>query len=81
MDIQQAQQEVVRILSETLRTKGLTPDNLHEDTPLLGGALAIDSLDLAGLVVNLTEATGKDPFANGFIAFRTVGELARLYAD
>jgi acyl carrier protein len=81
MDIQQAQQEVVRILTETLKAKGQAPDNLREETALLGGTLAIDSLDLAGLVVNLTEATGKDPFANGFIAFRTIGELARLYAD
>jgi acyl carrier protein len=81
MDIRQAQQEVVRILAETLKAKGQTPENLHDETPLLGGGLAIDSLDLAGLVVNLTEATGKDPFANGFIAFRTIGELARLYAD
>jgi acyl carrier protein len=81
MDIGQAQQEIVRILTETLEAKGQTPENLREDTQLLGGMLPIDSLDLAGLVVNLTEATGKDPFANGFIAFRTIGELARLYAD
>jgi len=81
MDIGQAQQEIVRILTETLKAKGRTPENLREDTQLLGGMLPIDSLDLAGLVVNLTEATGKDPFANGFIVFRTIGELARLYAD
>jgi hypothetical protein len=31
--------------------------------------LPIDSLDLAGQVVNLTEATGKDPFANGLSPF------------
>lgn len=81
MDIEQARREVVRILTETLKAKGQAVENLGDDTRLLGGSLGIDSLDLAGLVVNLTEATGKDPFANGFIAFRTVGELARLYAD
>ena len=81
MDIEQARREVVRILTETLKAKGQAVENLGDDTRLLGGSLGIDSLDLAGLVVNLTEATGKDPFANGFIAFRTIGELARLYAD
>ena len=81
MDISQAQQKVIGILSESLKAKGHASDNLQADTPLLGGALPIDSLDLAALVVNLTEATGKDPFANGFVAFRTIGELARLYAD
>ncbi len=81
MDIEQARREVVRILTDTLKAKGQAVENLDDDTRLLGGSLGIDSLDLAGLVVNLTEATGKDPFANGFIAFRTIGELARLYAD
>jgi acyl carrier protein len=42
--------------------------------------LGIDSLDLATIVVQLTEATGEDPFQGGFIEFRTVGELTRLYS-
>ena len=53
---------------------------MADDTLLLGGRLGIDSLDLAAIVVNLSEIAQNDPFANGFIEFRTVGELARLYA-
>lgn len=71
----------MRILTETLQAKGQAVPDLGDDTALLGGGLGIDSLDLAGLVVNLTETTGKDPFADGFVSFRTIGELARLYAD
>jgi hypothetical protein len=46
---------------------------------LLGGNLRIDSLDLAMLVRELEELNGHDPFAGGFIEFRTAGELAKLY--
>lgn len=46
--------------------------NILHDTPL-------DSMGLAVAVLNLEEVTGKDPFAEGFINFQTVGELAELY--
>jgi acyl carrier protein len=46
----------------------------------VGGSLGIDSLDLAGLVVDLQTSTGLDPFAAGFVNFRTAGELADLFA-
>jgi hypothetical protein len=41
----------------------------------------IDSLALALVIVKLEELTGKDPFKGGFISFRTVGELVRLYEN
>ncbi len=40
---------------------------------------SLDSLDLAEVIVLLEEKTGKDPFLNGFINFKTIGELAKLY--
>jgi len=72
---------VGRILAEIMAAKGLEAPQLAGDTVLLGGSLGIDSLDLAALVVNLTQISQKDPFAEGFIEFRTVRELVRLYAD
>jgi hypothetical protein len=39
----------------------------------------IDSLDLAMLVREMEERVGHDPFQDGFIDFRTAGELAKLY--
>lgn len=72
---------VQRLADECLEAKGAGPAALSGSTPLLGGGLALDSLDLASIVVNLTEITGRDPFAEGFIAFRTVDELVALYAD
>ena len=66
-------------LGSILKDKGRPRAVLKADTDLLNGSLEIDSLDLAVLVVKLEERTHKDPFANGFIEFRTVGELARLY--
>jgi len=61
--------------------KNLTVPPIAEETVLLGSTLGIDSLDLAAIVVELSEVTGKDPFQDGFIEFRTVGELSDLYRD
>lgn len=68
---------VVRTLTE----KGLPSQDVTRETVLLGSSLGIDSLDLAAIVVELTEATEKDPFQHGFIEFRTVGELIDLYSS
>jgi acyl carrier protein len=80
MNVEQAKEHIQRLVTEALTAKGLAAQRLTEQTLLLGGTLSIDSLDLAGIVVNLSEIAQKDPFADGFIEFRTVGELARLYA-
>jgi hypothetical protein len=36
---------------------------------------------LAVLITGMEEATKKDPFKAGFRNFRTVGELASMYAE
>lgn len=80
MTAEQVTEQIQRLISEALTAKGLAAVPLAADTLLLGGTLSIDSLDLAAIVVNLSEITGKDPFSEGFVEFRTVGELAQLYA-
>lgn len=69
-----------RIVARTVEDKGLDAPGLVAETEMLGGALPIDSLDLATLVTELEQVVGHDPFASGFIEFRTAGELAKLYA-
>ena len=69
------QQELTQVLIE----KGAVAPVIAHDTLLLNGALEIDSLDLATLVVTLEEKTGKTPFAQGFVLFHTAGELAELF--
>lgn len=71
--------EIVRVLGQTLEDKGLDVPQILAETELLGGDLEIDSLDLATLVREMEEIVGFDPFQDGFIEFRTAGELARLY--
>ncbi len=68
-------------LNTILADKGADSGDIATDTVLLGGPLDIDSLDLATLVVSLEEQTGLTPFANGFVLFHTVGELATLFGD
>ena len=70
------QSSVDSILAE----RGEPTVSLGEGTRLLGGEdIAIDSLDLAVIVTELQEASGVDPFEEGFIAFSTVGELVDLF--
>lgn len=81
MSVEEAQNLIIQSVRETLSMKGLATPSIESHTALLGGALPIDSLDLAAIVIQISETSGKDPFAAGFVEFRTVEELARLYAD
>lgn len=74
------QQQIETFITEALRDKGLQVPELRDNTELLGGELGIDSLDLAAIVIRLSEWVGRDPFESGFIEFRTIGELAGLYS-
>ena len=70
--------EISALLNRIIAEKGECPREIDGETFMLGGDLPIDSLDLATIVVELQALTGRDPFQDGFIHFRTVGELARL---
>lgn len=79
MTEQEVLQNIDKLVNEALAGKGEQPATITASTELLGGDVGIDSLDLATLVRELEEVTGHDPFADGFIEFRTAGELAKLY--
>ncbi len=68
-----------KCVAACLREKGLPVPEMTADTRLLGGELSLDSLDLATILIEIQAELGHDPFADGFIEFRTVGELAALY--
>jgi acyl carrier protein len=75
----QVLEQINHLLAELMNAKGSPVPRVVAETELLGGEIDIDSLDLATLVRELEEASGFDPFADGFIEFRTAGELAKLY--
>jgi acyl carrier protein len=79
MDEQQILGKIEKLVSDIVTAKGAKVPKIEAGTELLGGGVGMDSLDLAVLVRELEEATGHDPFADGFIEFRTAGELAKLY--
>lgn len=79
MDEQTVLSHIDRLVTQILSDKGVTGVELDSETELLGEGVGIDSLDLAMLVRELEEICGFDPFAQGFVEFRTAGELARLY--
>jgi acyl carrier protein len=70
---------VIDAIGATLEEAGRPRPALRADTNILHDT-DLDSMGLAIVVVRLEELTGKDPFADGFINFTTVGELAALYA-
>jgi hypothetical protein len=74
-------QHIVAILQRIITDKGEDAGkySFSDETAILS-SLPIDSLDLAGLVVEMELLTGTDPFADGFINFNTIGEFAALYA-
>ena len=76
--------EILKIICQRIQdiaaVKGSGQVEITGESEVLGGDLPLDSLDLAAIVVELEGATGRDPFRDGFINFRTVGQLASLYS-
>jgi acyl carrier protein len=70
---------IERLINEIRESKELPPLPLAADAALLEME-GFDSLDLASVLVELESATGRDPFSEGIVEFRTAGELAALYA-
>lgn len=79
MTEQDVLQQINEITNRILADKGYGTVTINSNTALLGGDVAIDSLDLATLVSELEERNSFDPFSDGFIDFQTAGQLARLY--
>jgi acyl carrier protein len=73
--------QIETIVNEMLQEKGLEPVRLSPTSRFLGDEIPIDSLDLAVLVTRLEQVTKNDPFKSGFREFRTVADLAALYAE
>ena len=65
-------------IREVMKQHNLEESSLTPDTSILSET-SLDSLGLAEVIVHLESKTQKDPFAEGFTNFRTIGELARLY--
>jgi acyl carrier protein len=81
MSKQELLQTINEFVNRIARSKGSRIISISEDTLMLGGDLNMDSLDLAALIVELELSTNKDPFKEGFVNFRTAGELADLYTQ
>lgn len=79
MNQQQVLEQIASIVTRILTDKGENAPTITANTELLSPEVGIDSLDLAMLVRELESVVGFDPFENGFIEFRTAGELAKLY--
>lgn len=73
-------QHIEKIINDLLGQRGLESVTVSANSRFLSDEVPLDSLDLAVIVTELHRITGRDPFQAGFRNFRTVGELANLYA-
>ena len=67
-------------LKKIFATKGTAFPAINPETIFLVD-LPMDSLDLATLIINLEERTGKDPFRDGFKDFKSFADLCTLYSN
>lgn len=79
MNREQAIEIVREVVAQIICDKGEPVMVIDETSVFLGGDLPIDSLDLGAIVVEMERRCDHDPFRDGIINFRTVGELAELY--
>lgn len=80
MNVEQVTQHIEKTINDLLGQRGLESVTVSANSRFLSDEVPLDSLDLAVIVTELQRITGKDPFQAGFRNFRTVGELANLYA-
>lgn len=71
--------KVDKAIAKILADRKLPDVELVDDSVILD--LGFDSIDLAILIADLQDEFGFDPFENGFINFKTVGELKGLFGE
>jgi acyl carrier protein len=65
MDVAQTRATIMQVIHRVVTERGHEIPELTGATVLLGGAIPIDSLDLAAIVVELESRFGKDPSRKG----------------
>lgn len=72
----------VKIL-DRLNIQDVTPDQIVEDAPFVGGELGIDSIDILELVIMIEEDYGVkiDNKELGAVVFKTFGSLVAYIAE
>jgi len=68
-----------QLIVETLRLEGITPEEIPDDEPLVGGGLSLDSIDALELVVRLEKEFGIK-IASSEEARRALASVAALAA-
>ena len=56
--MENVKQQLKPLILSSLRITDLTPEDLHDDQPLLGGDLEIDSIDILQLILEIERHFG-----------------------
>lgn len=75
--------KVKQMIIDSLRIKGMSPDEIETDSPLFGEGLGLDSIDALQLVVAMEKEFGVvvPDAATGTIVFASVRSMAGYIAD
>jgi acyl carrier protein len=56
--MENVKQQLKPLILSSLRITDMTPEDLHDDQPLLGGVLEIDSIDILQLILEIERHFG-----------------------
>jgi acyl carrier protein len=75
--------EVKKLIIDSLRIEGMTPEEIVTDAPLFGEGLGLDSIDALQLVVAMEKDYGVvvPDAAVGAIVFQSVRSMAKFIAE
>jgi acyl carrier protein len=75
--------KVKRMIIESLRIEGMSPEEIESDAPLFGEGLGLDSIDALQLVVGLEKEFGVvvADAATGTTAFASARSLAEFISE
>jgi len=75
--------QVKRLIIDSLRIEGMSPEEIETDAPLFGEGLGLDSIDALQLVVAMEKEYGVvvPDAATGAVVFASVRSMAAYIAE
>lgn len=80
------EENLKKLIVETLRLEGISPEQIKDDEPLIGSGLALDSIDALELVVKLEKAYGikiasSEESRQALATLKSLADFIRARAD
>lgn len=83
-DVKNIEQEIARLIVDTLHLEGVTPEQIEAEAPLFGDGLGLDSLDMLELSMEVEQKYGvalrsdEPEHIKVFVSLRRLSEYIQL---